>query len=285
MSEEQQYKAFILQAIDQLRQRKARPDFERICHIVSRRQGLTVAAIETQLNKLVEEGSVAKVDYKGNTSYRNMAKWSKRGSKRRAKISLKTHVLKAFKALLAEKSRARALESEQKNGEEGGTVENVGNSVESSEKHVSFTLEEIEKYLARSDAAAALTGNALCGVLDKLVADNVLSQMSHNEYVLIGKGEEGGGGRRSFSPGDGGDAETDKAGRFVSQSPSSPSGASSADDNSRETPASPPAVTKLPARRGRPPGSGKGKKVYSTFHHLAFIITMRLKLKSKIAAA
>ncbi|XP_064605380.1 histone acetyltransferase KAT6B-like [Liolophura sinensis] len=71
------YKDWILETIDQLRNRKARPDLERICHMVERKHGLTFSETEAELEKLVDSEIVIKVDYKGSTSYRNAAKWKK----------------------------------------------------------------------------------------------------------------------------------------------------------------------------------------------------------------
>lgn len=67
----------ILEAIDQLRRRKARPDAERICNFVLRRFGVDGQDTIADLDRLVEEDIVIKVEYKGNISYRNAAKWSR----------------------------------------------------------------------------------------------------------------------------------------------------------------------------------------------------------------
>ncbi|XP_041359765.1 histone acetyltransferase KAT6B-like [Gigantopelta aegis] len=69
---------YILETIDQLRKRKARPDLERICHMVKRKHGLCNTETEANLDKLVDSEIVIKVNYKGNTSYRNGSKWKKR---------------------------------------------------------------------------------------------------------------------------------------------------------------------------------------------------------------
>ena len=66
-----------METIDHLRRRKARPDLARICHVVRRRFGLNPADTEAKLEKLVDSEVVIKVDYKGNVSYRNAAKWRK----------------------------------------------------------------------------------------------------------------------------------------------------------------------------------------------------------------
>ncbi|XP_051866633.1 sterile alpha motif domain-containing protein 13 [Pristis pectinata] len=74
---EMKYKEWILETIDSLRSRKARPDVERICRMIERRHGLSPAETEQQLDKLVRAELVVKVAYKGSNSYRNAAKWYK----------------------------------------------------------------------------------------------------------------------------------------------------------------------------------------------------------------
>lgn len=69
--------SLILETIDQLRKRKARPDRERICHMLQRKHGIPPQQTAADLERLVDAEIVVKVDYKGNTSYRNAAKWRK----------------------------------------------------------------------------------------------------------------------------------------------------------------------------------------------------------------
>lgn len=66
----------ILEAIDQLRKRKARPDVNRICSFMFRRFSVNCVETKLDLQKLIDAEIVIKVDYKGNTSYRNAAKWA-----------------------------------------------------------------------------------------------------------------------------------------------------------------------------------------------------------------
>ncbi|RUS86597.1 hypothetical protein EGW08_005613 [Elysia chlorotica] len=77
MTSPSKHTEWILETIDHLRRRKARPDLARICHVVRRRFGLSPADTEAKLEKLVDAEVVIKVDYKGNVSYRNAAKWRK----------------------------------------------------------------------------------------------------------------------------------------------------------------------------------------------------------------
>lgn len=65
----------ILEAIDQLRRRKARPDADRICHYLLRKYEVDARDTIADLHRLIEAEKVIQVDYKGNTSYRNALKW------------------------------------------------------------------------------------------------------------------------------------------------------------------------------------------------------------------
>ncbi|XP_033097067.1 histone acetyltransferase KAT6B-like [Anneissia japonica] len=71
------YQDAILETIDSLRRRKARPGIERIYHMLQRKNGVTLEEVESALEHLVEAEIVVKVEYKGSTSYRNAAKWRK----------------------------------------------------------------------------------------------------------------------------------------------------------------------------------------------------------------
>ncbi|KAK7167120.1 hypothetical protein R3I94_001502 [Phoxinus phoxinus] len=68
------YREWILGSIDSLRSRKARPDLDRICRMVKRRYGSDWDRTRSELEKLIEEQTVLKVNYKGSVSYRNAAK-------------------------------------------------------------------------------------------------------------------------------------------------------------------------------------------------------------------
>ncbi|MCJ8748218.1 hypothetical protein PDJAM_G00162250 [Pangasius djambal] len=71
---EPRYREWILETIDSLRSRKARPDLERICRMVRRRHGSDPDRTRAELEKLIQEQTVLKVNYKGSVSYRNAAK-------------------------------------------------------------------------------------------------------------------------------------------------------------------------------------------------------------------
>ncbi|XP_048512812.1 uncharacterized protein LOC105687175 isoform X2 [Athalia rosae] len=67
----------ILEAIDLLRRRKARPDADRICNYLLRKCSVDARDTIADLHRLIEAEKVIQVDYKGNTSYRNASKWSR----------------------------------------------------------------------------------------------------------------------------------------------------------------------------------------------------------------
>ncbi|KAM9746284.1 LOW QUALITY PROTEIN: sterile alpha motif domain containing 1a [Menidia menidia] len=86
---EPKYREWILDTIDSLRSRKARPDLERICRMVRRRHGSEPDRTCAELEKLIQEQTVLKVNYKGSISYRNAAKVQRR-SRKKDELSLAT---------------------------------------------------------------------------------------------------------------------------------------------------------------------------------------------------
>ncbi|XP_047427319.1 sterile alpha motif domain containing 1a isoform X4 [Mugil cephalus] len=86
---ESKYREWILDTIDSLRSRKARPDLERICRMVRRRHGSEPERTCAELEKLIQEQIVLKVNYKGSISYRNAAKVQRR-SRKKEDVSLAT---------------------------------------------------------------------------------------------------------------------------------------------------------------------------------------------------
>nr|XP_020443115.1 polycomb protein Scm-like [Monopterus albus] len=82
MPEPNKYREWILETIDSLRSRKARPDLDRICRMVRRRHGSDPDRTRTELEKLIQEQTVLKVSYKGSISYRNAAKVQRKSRKK-----------------------------------------------------------------------------------------------------------------------------------------------------------------------------------------------------------
>ena len=66
---------YILQAIEHLRHRKARPDLEGIKNYAFRRYGIDPDTCVADVEELIECEHIVKVEFKGRTSYRNAAKY------------------------------------------------------------------------------------------------------------------------------------------------------------------------------------------------------------------
>nr|XP_014347652.1 PREDICTED: atherin-like isoform X2 [Latimeria chalumnae] len=79
MADASRYRDWILDTIDSLRSRKARPDLERICKMVRRKHGSDPERTRAELEQLVQSRAVLRVSYKGSISYRNAAKTRRRG--------------------------------------------------------------------------------------------------------------------------------------------------------------------------------------------------------------
>ncbi|XP_069126002.1 histone acetyltransferase KAT6B-like [Argopecten irradians] len=151
----------ILQIIDQLRMRKARPDLNRICHMASRRYGTKHLDTEAQLEKLVDLGIVVKVDYKRNISYRNASKWKKKPFGRKLLNSNCTNknIRLAIKALL-----------------EVGSEE------------VGASAKDIEKWLA-AETECRLNKNQLLIAIGREIDNGGLKVLSNGNYVISKEGE------------------------------------------------------------------------------------------------
>ncbi|XP_050669022.1 uncharacterized protein LOC126968208 isoform X1 [Leptidea sinapis] len=72
----------ILAAIDHLRERKSRPDINRICKFMLKCFKVSPKDTKADLKRCLKEKSIYKVDYKDNVSYRNAAKWVKTSDKK-----------------------------------------------------------------------------------------------------------------------------------------------------------------------------------------------------------
>ncbi|XP_015917766.1 histone acetyltransferase KAT6B [Parasteatoda tepidariorum] len=152
----------ILDTIDQLRKRKARPDLDRICHMLERKHGLKSPAVNEELTRLVNEGTVVKVDYKGNTSYRNAAKWAK----------TKTQFYGSFynssdiSSVVLEAVRALTLQSKDQPPKKA-------------------SIQDIEQYLLKRDSQSNLNLATLRAILEKEVEKRNLHQLPSGEYVPV----------------------------------------------------------------------------------------------------
>ncbi|XP_048761214.1 histone acetyltransferase KAT6B-like isoform X3 [Ostrea edulis] len=162
----QKCKESILQIIDQLRQRKARPDIVRICHMAARKHGMKWQETESHLEKLVESGTVVKVDYKGNVSYRNTTKWKK------------THSWKKIvhSDLVCKNIISAVREIAQNSLDRGASVKEVDRWLNTNTP---------EPHLERNQIRAALDKEVENGHLKKLPNGNYISSESSNPEKKI----------------------------------------------------------------------------------------------------
>ncbi|VDO03345.1 unnamed protein product [Rodentolepis nana] len=176
------YRDFILEAIDKLRDRKARPDMERISCLLRRQHNIQPSDTQLCLTRLAEDGSILCVDYKGNLSYRNPAKWRKTAASAVGianKPAISKRLIEAVRSLIPE----------------GG------------DKSQSFTLFQIEQAIknqkppqnsegeGESSTSAntlppELTGSGLKISLDKEVNYGGLAKLHDGRYVLDENGEK-----------------------------------------------------------------------------------------------
>lgn len=61
----------IIEAVEALRIRKCRPEREAIAHYILRKYGTHFQDIFSDLETIVDQGDLIKVEYKGSTSYRS----------------------------------------------------------------------------------------------------------------------------------------------------------------------------------------------------------------------
>lgn len=162
----EKYREWILDTIDQLRKRKARPDLERICHMVHRKHGPSFSDIAAALDKLVETQAVVKVDYKGSTSYRNAAKWRK---------SNLGNVQNSASASAKLEAAVKCLTYDCSDGECG----EVGDG-----DSATTTKDDIERWLIERDADTKLVKETLQLALDREVEAFNLERTAEGKYIL-----------------------------------------------------------------------------------------------------
>ncbi|RWS31423.1 histone acetyltransferase KAT6B-like protein [Leptotrombidium deliense] len=142
-SEEKRRGEMILEAIDALRGRKARPDESRICQWLEKRYGLTKEEILGDIKHSVLHGFVLKVKYKDSISYRNPAKFN-----RIAFDELKTNLpLNATKRVLRTIRQLNKCSSSQT---KGASMYRIMNSLHSSKQLLSYDEMSLERILKRA---------------------------------------------------------------------------------------------------------------------------------------
>ncbi|XP_067892721.1 sterile alpha motif domain-containing protein 13 isoform X3 [Heterodontus francisci] len=186
---EMKYKEWILETIDSLRSRKARPDVERICRMIERRHGLSPAETQQQLEKLVEAQLVIKVAYKGSNSYLNAAKWYK--SKQRKKSAAGPDLERAGGMVQAVEG---LLLQRQGEGRGEGQGEAQGDLLLSTSPHSSngqaerdwrgVSIRDIEKYISSQHLSRKVGKARLQLALKREISRGRLIQTAAGNYLL-----------------------------------------------------------------------------------------------------
>ncbi|XP_071444394.1 uncharacterized protein [Hetaerina americana] len=160
----------ILDAIDQLRRRKARPDVDRICNYMMRKFLIDPGETVADLERLVEADVVIKVEYKGNISYRNAAKWSRY----------------ALYKNRPEASTILTLNSERMSALVAAALTELSTRDTSPTTGVSYS--EIETYLQRKDANFSKKFLDSM-ILRELKAGNIV-RLGNGNFVLTAAGKD-----------------------------------------------------------------------------------------------
>jgi len=185
--------AAILSTIDQLRKRKARPDLSRICRIVQRQHKLTPEQTRAELDVLVNENLLVKVDFKGSVSFRNAAKWRRQchgkvaGNSRTVTVAVgcskqnKTgrRVLKAVKNLI------RQLENSSDNQEQSAKKSPCLSADVAASEENGITLNRIENWIREKwGADLADSMDAIKAAATAEVSRGHLVELSDGSYTL-----------------------------------------------------------------------------------------------------
>ncbi|CAG5115421.1 unnamed protein product [Candidula unifasciata] len=258
MASNSKHTEWILETIDHLRRRKARPDLQRICHVVRRRHGLSAVDTETKLEKLVDAEIVIKVDYKGSTSYRNAAKWRKSmlGCAVLNSTTISTKILEA----ILELSRMFIKEKHEKEvhgGKQEVDTATVENRAREHASDIGISLESINSWLKENCEGFDNLRSPLTVVLKREIDAGRLKRLMSCNYVITSAQMEE--IRDSIKP-----LKSNKKSESRSvDSPSANEESNSGSDgkpavpaDQRSTSAAAPATssnTPQPARRGRPP--------------------------------
>lgn len=177
------HKDWILETIDQLRKRKARPDLERICHMVQRKHGLSLQEIRADLEHLVSDGVVYKVDYKGNTSYRNASKWRKTQGEGQNVKSMEPgqKILFAVQTLCesGEINPSHHLTAAEQRAEAGSPT--------SDDRREGVSAKEVEEWLNIQDPDSPLSEDTIVDRIDREIEMGNMKKLPSGNVCVIGR--------------------------------------------------------------------------------------------------
>ncbi|MEE6512081.1 hypothetical protein FKM82_019003 [Ascaphus truei] len=175
------YTEWILEAIQKVKRQKQRPSEERICHAVCVSRGLDKRLVYEQLELSVQDGSILKVNNKGNASYKDPE-----NPGRLATIKLGP-LPKALKGQRAASADLRNVDWNKL----------LRRAVEGLQEHSGSSLKNIEKYLRNQSDLAGIVANPIFQRRLRLAAKRAVNsgrllkdgpQYSVNYGGLDGKG-------------------------------------------------------------------------------------------------
>lgn len=147
----EKHKEWVLAAIEQIRQRKARPDLPRLCSNLQRRHGLSKPKIQSVIDQLIHEKTIRKVFYKGQCSYRSSK--SRMGNATINPLSTSSRITQGIRAIMKQ----------------------TGDGV---------SFKDLENWLIDRNPETKLVKNRLEIALKKEIEANMVTKLSDNCYVL-----------------------------------------------------------------------------------------------------
>ncbi|XP_074657747.1 uncharacterized protein LOC141910814 [Tubulanus polymorphus] len=178
---------FILGAIDQLRNRKARPDLEHISRFVQRRYGLSFVDTQNAIESLVSLGLAIKVDYKGSASYRNAAKWKKKYLSADEKINSTQTRSDLYQAIKAIVSDGKVMSVDDDGGDAiGSDPPDAGPDRDANrhEEEIGASYSEIEQWLEGNAESSSWLKTHLSMALAREVESGNIERLANDRYVL-----------------------------------------------------------------------------------------------------
>jgi hypothetical protein len=171
----------ILNTIDVLRNRKARPDLEKITRKLKKSVGLNESGV--LIEQMVDEGYLIRVEYKGSYSYKDASKWTKGRVAGHIMNSerLSAKLQRAISCIVDGGGRGPCAESENADATD---------SKSSSEPTKGATLNSIEQWFKNNKDPAykcVLKDDAMFDVLTREVELNRLQKSTEDGTYFVGK--------------------------------------------------------------------------------------------------
>lgn len=148
-----QHKGWVLETVDLIRMRKARPSLERISRILYRTYGLSVTETKESLEELVKDGKINRVHFKGNVSFRRCNSLPDKQSPENNAQSTSNRIIHAVKLI----------------------TKQTGDGV---------TFDELQQWLISRNPDTRLVKHRLLNALRREIEANNITQLSDDTFVL-----------------------------------------------------------------------------------------------------